>query len=634
MVQPSCLVRRALRPVVITLVAASSGAAVRAQTAWTDTTTAWNAAVPIAPSPYFGRGSAVEDFNGDGRLDIVTGDGTVGGVITLLLGQVGGGFVQVANPGLGLTDELKGLAAADYDNDGDLDLLVCRRMADFSLYANNGVGQFADVTVAAGIVPPAAGAESFGCTWTDYDVDGKLDFVIARRFNLPGTNPPVPGPNLLYRQSGAGTFTMVPNAAGSAGQFLTFLVDACDFDDDGDPDLLSCDDFGGQYPFAGLGQVLWRNDGGLFVDMTAAYGVTTPVAAMGCAWGDVDRDGDFDYFLTNDPRGHVFGVNQLSTGGGFPDLATLWGVFAGEVGWGCAFFDYDADGFSDLYVAQSAGSPSRLFRNNAGVPPMTDVAPSLGLALTMATDTPDVVAADFDDDGDLDLYETLAPPGGRLMLNPGLGTAHWLKVKLVGVRSNRSAIGARVKVMGGGAPRIDAVRGRAGYLSSGPLATYHGLGAATVADLVEIRWPNGAWTSRAGPIAANQTLSVVEPAITTPAVWNLGTIKQVQFDAPGDAGMVGVVLLSLNPTPAPLGDGRFLPFTFDDLTWITAAAGNPLMGNNVVVLPGSANMTAYVYIPAAPFLSGLSVHVAGGTTDPAAPLGIRSLTSRTTVVLQ
>jgi enediyne biosynthesis protein E4 len=427
------------RLAVLSIWCATTTVSLPAQTVWTDATATWNASVPLPATPYFGRGSAVEDFNGDGRLDLVTGDGSPGGLIRLLLGQQGGGFVHVLNPGLGLTDELKGLAAADYDRDGDLDLLVCRRSANFSLYANNGSGQFVDVTSSAGIVPPVLGAESFGCAWTDYDGDGHLDFVIARRFNLPGSNPPQPGPNLLYRGSSAGVFTAVPNAAGSAGAFLTFLVDAADFDDDGDADLLSCDDFGGQYPFSGLGQVLWRNDGAAgFTDVTAAYGATTPVAAMGCAWGDVDRDGDFDYFLTNDPRGHVLGVNQLATGGGFPDLAATWGVIANQIGWGCAFFDYDADGFVDLYVAHTA-SPSRLFRNNAGVPPMTDVAPALGLSLTMPNDTPDVVAADFDDDGDLDLYETLAPGGGRLMLNPGTAGAHWLKVRLVGTASNRSA---------------------------------------------------------------------------------------------------------------------------------------------------------------------------------------------------
>ena len=159
----------------------------------------------------------------------------------------------------------------------------------------------------------------------------------------------MPAPNAQSFGAAAGPFPFVPGAAGTAGAGMSYLMDASDFDEDGDPDFLTCDDFGGLYSWAGLGQVLWRNDGAAgFVDVTAANGVTAPASAMGCTWGDVDRDGDFDYFVSNDYRGHILGVNQLATGGGFADSAVAWGVVANQVGWGCSFFDYDADGFVDL----------------------------------------------------------------------------------------------------------------------------------------------------------------------------------------------------------------------------------------------------------------------------------------------
>jgi enediyne biosynthesis protein E4 len=603
-----------------------------AQTPWIDATAASGLGAPVG-APFMGRGCAVEDFDGDGDFDVIMGDGSVGGTLRVFLNQGGAVFVDVGPRGLGLEVELKGLAAGDVDGDGDLDLFVCRRWLGASLYLNDGAANFTDVTTAAGIPgPPVPAVEYVGCTFVDYDLDGILDVAIARR-QVFGTAPSG-SPNILLRGVGGGLFTVVPGAAGTAGTFMSFLVDACDWDDDGDPDFLVCDDYGGLYSNSGLGQVLWRNDGfGVFTDQTAAYGVTTPIAAMGCAWGDIDRDGDFDYFLTNDFRGHVLGINQLSTTGTFPDMAVAWGVIEYEIGWGCLFFDYDADGFVDLYVAQKAAGPSRMFRNNAGVPPMTDVGAALGLALLSPTLDPDCVAADFDDDGDLDLFEPLAGTSGRLMLNPGLNGANWLKVKPIGRASNRSAIGARVKVMAAGAPRIDAVRGRTAYLSSGPLETYHGLGASTSADLVEIRWPSGAWTSIPGPVPSNQKLTVEEPILTTTPTWALGSIRQATLDCPGEGGLFGVIVLSADPTPSPLGDGRMIPITLDVVSDLCLLTPSPIIGNNLGPLSASGTRTAYVYVPNLPSLSGLVLHVAGATIDAAAPMSVRSLTPRKSVVL-
>jgi hypothetical protein len=607
--------------------------AAQAPLAWSDATATSGLTAPVG-TPYFGRGAAAEDFDGDGDIDLVTGDGSPGGMIRLFRNQGPAVFVDAGAVGLGADSDLKGLAAVDYDDDGDVDLALCRRALGFALYANDGTGFFTDVTAAAGLANGAFVAECYGCTWLDYDLDGRPDLYVSRRQPWGATSP-IGAPNLLFRNLGGGAFAPVPGAAGAAGTHLSFLAEPADWDDDGDLDLLVADDFGGLYPGTGLGQVLWRNDGAAgFTDVTAAYGVTTPIAAMGAAFADLDRDGDLDYFLTNDPRGHVLGVNRLTTTGGFTDDAAAWGVRElGNVGWGCAFFDFDADGYEDLYVSQVA-APSRLFRNNAGVPPMVDQAAAVGLALTMPSNAPDVIAADFDGDGDLDLFETIAGATGRLMLNPGGGANGWFKVKAEGRTSGRSALGARVRVLAGGSWQRRTIRSRTGYLSSGPLETHFGLGAAPSVDQVEVRWPAGGWSSVAGAWAPDQLFRVVEPQLTGSTVWPQGSIQQLAYESEGDAGLFAATILALDPTPTPLGDGRTVATALDFVAQLSFLPGNPLIANNLGPLSAAGTRISFVYVPTHPALAGLALHAAAATFEPTAPGGVRTLSARFTAVIQ
>ena len=472
-----------------------------------------------------GGGAAAGDYNGDGLLDIYVTNSA--GANALYLNNGDGTFTDVAEAA-GVDDPTgHGNSAGwgDYDNDGDLDLFVSSFGAS-KLFRNSGDRTFIDVTVAAGLGDPDAEHRTTGITWGDYDRDAYLDLLVVRY--VSEADPQVfisrdfttaVRSLALYHNNGNRTFTNVTSLLGDIQLNPGSVVGAgfkpsfVDYDNDGDPDIYVVNDFGVEhYP-----NVLWRNDGPdgsggwIFTDVSAASGADAAIFGMGLAVGDYDNDSDLDFYMTN-MGDSAFLENQGD--GTFAHVTERTGTGRGKlpgdllfdlsVGWGSTFADLDNDGLLDLYyVAGQMDSdpfhnplrqPNAVFWNN-GDGAFSDVSEMSG-----ADDDGigrEAICADFDNDGLLDLFVVNmgrldgTPGVARLFKNVSDSNNHWLRVKTVGTTSNRDGIGARINVTSGGVTQIREMGASQAHMSHSVLPVHFGLGSATRADVVEIRWPNG-----------------------------------------------------------------------------------------------------------------------------------------------
>ena len=507
-----------------------------------------------------GAGVVVFDYNGDGLQDIYVtstpdladlAPGTEG-ENALFRNNGDGTFTDVALTA-GVADaEAKGNGgcAADYDNDGDQDLFVANWGAS-RLFRNDGDGAFTDVAQSAGLADPDATYRSMGCAWGDYDRDGALDFVVVR--HIDESNPDAftkrlyyfdVRPLALFHNDGDGTFTEVTHLLGATahpsrdeGAYGSawgagFQPAWMDFDNDSDLDLYIVNDFG-EYIHP---NVLWRNDGPsggssgegtewAFTDVSEASGAGTAMFGMGLAVSDYNSDGYLDLFITN------IGDNVLlstTDGRSFRDVAADAGVAYGEfrrqqrVSWGTVFFDYDNDGYEDLYVASGyldtddinrREQPNLLFRND-GAGAFEDVS-SVSGAADWGTGR-GVAYADFNGDGCLDLYvanlgrSAARGEPARLFQNRCEWGNNWLIVKPVGTVSNRDGIGARVSITADGHAQIREITAGASNSSQNMLPAHFGLGQSSVVDELRIQWPSGA-VQTLRDVAPNQVLTVLEP---------------------------------------------------------------------------------------------------------------------------
>ena len=497
-----------------------------------------------------GCGVAFLDYDNDGWLDILmltgrrrTGPTPASATIRLYKNNRDGTFKDVTeHVGLGRGVWAYGVTVGDYDNDGFDDLFITCYGANI-LFHNNGDGTFSDVTGKAGLLRPGTHFAS-GCTWVDYDRDGKLDLFASHyvvfdqeKIQPRGKNPacnwrgsPVycgpmglpHEPCRLYHNNGDGTFTDVSSKAGilapSAGYALTAV--AADFDGDGWPDIyVACDS---------SPSLLFRNNhDGTFTERGLESGVAInddgkEQAGMGLGIGDFDCDGYLDIFKTH----FAADTNVLYRNNGrgvFRDVTTVSGLAVETrfVGWGAAIQDFDNDGLPDLFYATGMVSPELerdlpdtpyktpnvLFRNlgNGKFEELFDLA---GPGMKELHSSRGAAFGDFDNDGDIDIVVMNMNEPPSLLRNDVTGGKCWLKVLLEGVESNRSAIGARVVAIYGRYRQAQVVLAQSSYLSVNDRRLHFGLGSERSANL-EIHWPSGK-EERIEQVEANQLVVVRE----------------------------------------------------------------------------------------------------------------------------
>jgi hypothetical protein len=485
-----------------------------------------------------GQGGCFLDYNNDGFQDIFLVNGTSRKLEAagqhphdyLVRNNGNGTFGDVTREAhLGDSGWHSGCAVGDYNNDGYLDIYVTS-FGPNKLYRNNSDGTFTEVADAAGVSDPhwPFPKWSMGAAFGDYDGDGYLDLYVTNFAKVdPRHLPPRPGePNacmlkgvaiacppdnyegqqgILYHNNRNGTFADVSQASGIVRKDLGrgFGVIFGDFNNDGRQDIYQVNDSGPNFYYVNNGDGTFKDAGwtsGLSVDWAG-----NPQGSMGVAVGDYNNDGLLDIFVTNwIEQNNTLYENQGSHQ--FMDRTSVLGLSPlgfEYCGWGTGFFDFDNDGWLDLWISYghtneqiekrnpsiSFAEPNFLLRNLEGHK-FADVSETLGLRNLPARSARGAAFADIDNDGDIDVLLINKNDIPVLLRNDG-GTANWLVIRTEGVRSNRAGIGARVAVTVAGKRHILDVRGSESYLSGNDLRVHFGMGDHARADAVEIRWPSG-----------------------------------------------------------------------------------------------------------------------------------------------
>ena len=502
-----------------------------------------------------GCGCAFTDYDNDGWMDIFILSGTrleevpPGTTNRLYKNNRDGTFTDVTEKcGLGATGWASAVCVGDYNNDGFEDLF-CTYFGQNRLYRNNGDGTFTDVTKASGLWTDQTrwGA---GCSFLDYNRDGHLDLFVSNYVRFSFEHAPVAGENVncnwkgipvecgprglptgrhsLYCNNGDGTFTDVSQQTGvaTATESYGMTVVAADFDEDGWPDIyVACD--------STPSLLFMNNHDGTFREEGVMRGLAlsddgAEQAGMGLGVGDYDLDGHLDLFKTHFAD-DANGLYHNDGKGNFDDVTRVSrvGVETRYISWGAGIVDLDNDGYPDLFMVSGSvypeverklpqyanKNPRSVFRN-LGNGTFEELVEQAGPGVAEAHCSRGCAFGDFDNDGDVDILIINLNEPPSLLRNDLKGNQNWLKVKLEGVKSNRSAIGARVLVRYGGKVQAQAVVSQSSFYSSNDPRLHFGLGASTTAH-VEVYWPNGLVEQFPG-IKANQWLKLREGAGARP----------------------------------------------------------------------------------------------------------------------
>ena len=481
-----------------------------------------------------GTGVAIFDYNNDGWPDIFIVNGTTleGGFPPKLAptnhlyrNNHDGTFTDVtAAAGLAGVGWGQGACAGDYDNDGWEDLYVTYYGKNRLYHNEHGV--FRDVSEQAGVAGSGR-AWGSGCAFVDYDRDGLADLVVANYVDFDLSTSPKPGErpdclwkgvpvmcgprglawskNILYHNLGGGRFedaTRKAHIDQAAGHY-SLGVSTLDYDQDGWPDIyIACDS---------TPSILYHNNrDGTFTDVAIVAGAAfnedgRAQAGMGTTVADFNGDGRLDIFRTNfsDDTSTLYRNNGNGT---FDDVtfAAGLGLHTQYLGWGAMFFDFDNDGWPDLLVAnghvypevdrEHLGSnfeePKILYHNN-GNGSFSDVSATAGRGIVQASAARGLAIGDFLNNGQLSAVVSNMNARPNFLVNRTPSANHWVAFHLVGTKSNRDAIGARISVSAGGRVRVDEVRSGSSYLSSSDMRPHFGLGTFDKLDFVEVRWPSG-----------------------------------------------------------------------------------------------------------------------------------------------
>ncbi|HEY3626708.1 MAG TPA: CRTAC1 family protein [Terracidiphilus sp.] len=503
-----------------------------------------------------GSGIAFFDYDNDGWLDIYLTNGSrldtkwpAGKAPTthLYKNNRDGTFTDVTEKsGLGRSGWQTGVCVGDYDNDG-WDDLFCAFWGHNILFHNNGNGTFTDVTAKAGLAQ-AHGRWGTGCSFLDYDRDGYLDLFVCNFVKLDPDKPPsvddasfcqwkgvptmcgprgLPGDtNILYHNNGDGTFDDVSEKAGilKPGPRYSITSVSYDFDNDGWPDIYVAVD--------SMPSIFFKNNhDGTFTDIAVMAGCAYnddghEQAGMGLGVADYDGDGWFDIFKTNfaDDTSNLYHNNGDGT---FSDLSFNSGVGINNtyVAWGCGFIDYDNDGWTDIVQVNGHVYPEidkynfgetfknpRLVYKNLGNGRFRDVSAEMGPGITARYSSRGAAFGDYDNDGGMDMLILNMNEPPSLLHNVGGNKQNWIKLKLVGTKCNRTAIGARARVITSKHIQMDEVHSGTSVMSQSDLRLHFGVGTAETIDAIEVKWPTTQKVERFTQVKVNQILTIKESA--------------------------------------------------------------------------------------------------------------------------